>query len=130
MKKLESILMISQGFNDISTLLSTIAESLNRIESSIYQKNLINSNSNDLLDNPTLNISPNEKLNKIQSARILNISIRTLDRYRQKKIIPFCQIDERKVSFKYKDIIAIRDKIKGNNHGRDYFSELISNSKD
>jgi hypothetical protein len=131
MKKLESIMMISRGFNEISTLLSAIAESLDRIEMFMNQKNMVNSGGNDLPDNPAKgSINPNEKLNKAQAAKILNISVRTLDRYRQKKLVPFYQINGGKVAFRYKDIIALRDRVKVYNHGRDHFSELISVSND
>lgn len=49
-----------------------------------------------------------------------------LDRYRQKGIVPFYQLNGGKVFFRYKDLTAIRDKVK-NNYGRNHFSELISN---
>ncbi|MDR2950956.1 MAG: helix-turn-helix domain-containing protein [Prevotella sp.] len=131
MKKLESIMMISRGFNEISTLLSAMAESLDRIEMLLSQKSMVNSSGNDLPDNPAKGgINPNEKLNKAQAAKVLNISVRTLDRYRQKKLIPFYQINGGKVAFRYKDIIALRDRVKECSNGRDHFSELISVSKD
>jgi hypothetical protein len=127
MKKLESIMMISRGFNEISTLLAAMAESLDRIEILISQKSMVNCGGNDLPDNPAKgDINPNEKLNKAQAAKILNISVRTLDRYRQKKLVPFYQINGGKVAFRYKDIITLRDRAKVYNHGRDHFAELIS----
>ncbi|WP_163273827.1 helix-turn-helix domain-containing protein [Dysgonomonas sp. 511] len=134
MKKLESIRMISQGFNDISTHLSHIVEGLKRIEILLDGKKLVDGNSDNssdsFSDGSNMHINPNEVLNKTQAAEVLNISARTLDRYRKKGIIPFYQIDKGKVSFRYKDLISVRDKVKGNNHGRNHFSELVSVSND
>lgn len=125
-------MMISRGFNEMVTLLSTIAESLDRIESLIKAKGGtdISEDKVSLVGFTGGNISPNEKLDKKQAAGILGISVRTLDRYRRKGIIPFYQIDGGKVSFRYRDIIAVRDKVRGDNHGRDYFSELVTISSD
>lgn len=128
MKNAEIIMMVSRGFDNISEQLSNIAECLGRIEALVSSGGIAGNGSEKLPGKYTGNISPDEKLNKAQAAKALGISVRTLDRYRLKGIVPFCQLNGGKVTFRYKDIIAVRDKVKGYNHGRDYFSELVSGS--
>lgn len=132
MKKLEVITMISQGFNSILTQLNAIVDSLGRIEKLISPEDEKPSEGKIISGIiPSVdNIRPNEKLNKTQAANILHISVRTLDRYRKLGLIPFSQVNGGKVSFRYKDIIAIRDKAKKHNPNQNYFFDLTIDPND
>lgn len=127
MAKIDIVSMMQNGLGKVSANLMTIEKRLEKIENIISGRNDSSYNKEDANKRPVHNLNPNERLSKAQAAEILGISIRTLDRYRKKGIIPYKQYCEGcTIYFSYKNIIGIRDKIKGENHGRDYFSELIS----
>lgn len=127
MTKLDIICMIQNGFGKLHASLIQVENRLEKIEAILDNRN------NLTIDNqyPTIDsmnsYAIKEKLSKVETAEILKISVRTLDRYRKKGIIPYHQYgDGGKIFFMHKDIVAVKNKIKGNNHGRNYFSELIT----
>lgn len=121
--------MIQDGFGKLSAGLMMVEKRLGQIEDLITNGDFSRMNTGEYGNGTEGTLSPDERLGKAQAASILKISVRTLDRYRKKGIIPYSQYnDDGKISFKYKDITAVRDKIKGNNRGRDYFSELTASS--
>lgn len=129
MKILDVVIMVQDGFGKLCAGLLMVEKRLERIEGLITNGELSRMDAGDYGNAPGGTLNPDEKLGKAQAARILKISVRTLDRYRKKGIIPYSQYnDGGKISFKHKDIIALRDKIKGNNRGKDYFSELTASS--
>lgn len=129
MKKLDIVIMIQEGFGKLSDNLLTVGQRLEKIESLVAGKDSAGTENGNCHGNPSENASPNEKLDKAQAAKILRISVRTLDRYRKKGIIPYSQYNNGgKVSFRYKDLVAVRDKIKGGSHARDHFPELTDTS--
>lgn len=128
MKKVDIFISIQEELGKLSVSLLKIDNRLEKIEELIINKDYQDTENENCHSNIIESFSPNEKLSKAQTAKILNISIRTLDRYRQKGIILFSQVNNGKVTFKYKDIIAVRDKVKGFNHGKDYFLELTDMS--
>lgn len=129
MKKLDIVIMIQEGFGKLSDNLLTVGQRLEKIESLIKGKNSPYTESGNYDGNPSENSCPNEKLNKAQAAETLRISVRTLDRYRKKGIIPYSQYnDAGKVTFRYKDLVAVRDKIKGDNRAMDHFTESTGTS--
>lgn len=129
MKKLDIVIMIQEGFGKLSDNLLTMGQRLEKIESLIKGKDAPGNENGNHYGNPSENSCPNEKLSKVQAAKILRISVRTLDRYRKKGIIPYSQYnDGGKVTFRYKDLVAVRDKIKGDNRAMDHFTELTGTS--
>lgn len=127
MTKLDIICMIQNGFGKLHASLTLVENRLEKIEAILENKNnLITGNQSPAIDSMNF-YGLNEKLNKVETAEILKISVKTLDRYRKKGIIPYHQYgDGGKIFFIHKDIVAVKDKIKGNNHGRNYFSELTT----
>lgn len=125
MKRLDVLLTIQDGFGKLSANFLTLEKRLEKIEGLIMSMNSQNSDNENSYADPVVNFSPSERLSKVQAAKILGISVRTLDRYRKKGIIPYNQYDDNgKIFFRYKEIVDLKEKIKGNNHSRDYFSEL------
>jgi|GEM_PF-2151733 len=129
MKKLDIVIMIQEGLAKLSDNLLMVAQRLEKIERMLAGKNSLGTAIGNSYGNPVENSCPDEKLDKAQAAKILKVSVRTLDRYRKKGIIPYSQYnDGGKVTFRYKDLAAVRDKRTGNNHARDHFSESTDTS--
>lgn len=129
MKIRDVVIMVQGGFGKLFAGLLMVEKRLGQIEGLIMNGNLPGINAGEYGTGSEGALNPDERLGKVQAAGVLKISVRTLDRYRKKGIIPYNQYnDGGRISFKYKDIMAVRDKIKGNNRGRDYFSELTTSS--
>lgn len=129
MKIRDVVIMVQDGFGKLSAGLLMVEKRLVRIEGLITNGNLPGINAGEYGNGSEGVLNPNERLGKAQAAGVLKISVRTLDRYRKKGIIPYSQYnDGGRIYFKYKDIMAVRDKRKGDNRARDNFSELRTSS--
>lgn len=67
-----------------------------------------------------------DRLDKKQAAKLLKVSVRTIDRYIKNGYIPYLQHGG-KVTFSYKDLIDSRHNKKHKNTHNDFISILISN---
>ena len=67
-----------------------------------------------------------DRLDKKQAAKLLKVSVRTIDRYIKNRTIPYTQHGG-KVTFSYKELIDSRHNKKHKNTHKDFMSILISN---
>ena len=67
-----------------------------------------------LLKQQTLSKPDNTILTQQQAAELLNISIPTLIKWKERKLIPFSQID-RKIYFKKQDVLNALESLANNN---------------
>lgn len=94
MKKLDILTMIQYGFGKLSAGLLVVEKRLGKIEGLITNRNLHGINAGEYGTGSEGTLNPDERLGKAQAAGVLKISVRTLDRYRKKGVIPYNQYND------------------------------------